>query len=264
MGLVARRGDDEGDEESGGQLSGELVISGLDGLDGAADELRFAFEAWPEAALQRLRERLELLEVVHRWDSGVLIVSEPLDPVYLDRIIGQVQQESATAAEPSDAADEIGYDLTGWDAVNRSVLFAAMEAEGIAYRLDGDELVVAEADEAQVDQFVDDIIGPDPEDEEGDAGGARPEARSEVMGELFVAADRLVHDPDDRDARTTVTDGAEVASSSSPPYGVEKAWWQGIGARTAALVALFDAPNDQGDTIIEQATELRDTLRPYV
>lgn len=275
MGLVSPKGEGEEDDELQIQLSGELWLDGLENLDGRDDEVRFDLADWPEPVREQLRERLDLFLVVSHWaDDTTLVVTEPLDPVYLERVLTQVRDqasqpvtpapETPSVAEPAPVEDEIGYDLEGWDEVNRSVLFAALEADGIRFRVtlptdaDGEELIVAEADEARVDELIDDIVGPEDEDDE------RPISRPELLGELFVAADRLAREPDDSVAQRTLRDGAEAADEGAPPYGVEKAWWRAIGVQAGELAQLFGVHGVEHDDVAAKAAELRDALRPYV
>jgi hypothetical protein len=277
MGLVSPKGEDDGEDELQIQLSGELWLDGLENLDGREDEVRFDLADWPEVTRERLRERLDLFLVVSHWvDDTTLVVTEPLDPVYLERVLNQVKDQTQQGVDPSPGPsveapggdvpiDEIGYDLDGWDEVNRSVLFAALDAEGIAFRIalpvddpGGDEeLIVAEADEARVDEIIDGIIEPDADDD-------RPAARPELLGELFVAADRLVRDPTEPGAHRALRDGVEAAGDGAPPFGVEKAWWQAVVRQAGELVERFGAHGVEHDEIAEQATSLRDLLRPYV
>lgn len=277
MGLVSPKGEDDGEDELQIQLSGELWLDGLENLDGRQDEVRFDLADWPEATRHRLRERLDLFLVVSHWvDDTTLVVTEPLDPVYLDRVLAQVkeQAEQGVAGAPGSSddppgeearVDEIGYDLDGWDEVNRSVLFAALEAEGVAFRIalpvddpgGAEELIVAEADEVRVDEIIDGIVEPEGDDD-------RPAARPELLGELFVAADRLAHDPTDAGAHRALRDGVEAAGEGAPPFGVEKAWWQAVVGQAGALVERFGAHGVGHDEIVDEATALRDLLRPYV
>ncbi len=279
MGLVARRGDDDEDDDVQIQLSGDLWLDGLENLDGRDDVVQFDLADWPEATRARLRERLDLLMVVSHWnDDTTLVVTEPLDPVYLERVLNQVRDEAERGvALPADRGgvaeetttevttpDEIGYDLEGWDEVNRSVLFAALDAEGIRFRVtvpgadgdDGDELIVVEADEARVDELIDEIVEP--------GGDERGDVPPELLGELFVLADRLAHDPLDHDARRSLAAKAEQATSSRPPFGVERAWWRAVTEQSAGLVEMMGTAGVDHDAVVADATELRDALRPYV
>ncbi|MDQ2650654.1 MAG: hypothetical protein M3Z03_14045 [Actinomycetota bacterium] len=276
MGLVSPKGEDDGEDDLQIQLSGELWLDGLENLDGREDEVRFDLADWPEATRERLRERLDLFLVVSHWaDDTTLVVTEPLDPVYLERVLTQVKEQAGQELDPTPAGqvdapagggpvEEIGYDLDGWDEVNRSVLFAALEAEGIAFRIalpvddpeGAEELIVAEADEVRVDEIIDGIVEPD-----GDDG---PAARPELLGELFVAADRLVRDPTDPGGHRALQEGVEAAADGAPPFGVEKAWWQAVVRQAGELVDRLGAHGVEHDEIVEQATSLRDLLRPYV
>ena len=126
--------------------------------------------------------------------------------------------------------------------------------------MDGDELFVHEIDEARVDEMIDAIVRP-----EADAdAGRRPGWCPEVMGDLFVAADRLVHDPADHEGTLVLIAAIRQAAASAVPYGMDKVWWDGVLGQADALVGLLDSPSPDEDAVVETATELRDGLRPYV
>ena len=249
MGLVSKQPEDA--EEQGP----EVLITGFGGLDEQQDEVELELDDWSEPARAALDERLHLLEAPHRWEGALLVVPEQ-DAAWVERILEQVEDERSAELDPD--AEQIGYDLAGWDEPNRDLLVAALEDEAIAFGFDGDELIVHEIDEQRVDELIDEIVSP----------GAPPadggEARTEVMGELFVAADRLAHDPRDHEGRRAIRAGAEEAATHAPPYGMDKAWWQGVGERCAALVLLFDGPVGDEEPIADAASSLREVLRPYV
>ncbi|MDP1820116.1 MAG: hypothetical protein Q8K58_09540 [Acidimicrobiales bacterium] len=249
MGLVSRRG-----EEDEGRA--EVKITGFGDLDGdRPDEMLFELDDWSEAGRRLLGERLTLLGAPHTWEGATLVVSET-DEAWVERVLDQVEDELSVSLDPD--VEQVGYDLAGWDDVNRSVLVEALEDEAIAFAMEGDELFVHEIDEQRVDELVNVIVEPEGEPS---AGG---EARTEVMGELFVGADRLVHEPGDSEGRRTIADGAQVAATAGPPYGMDRAWWEDIGVRCTALVATLHAVPVDEDLVVEQATGLRDALRPFV
>ena len=250
MGLVSKQ--PEQDDEQGP----EILITGFGDLDaGGRDEVEIDLSDWGEAARHALDERLHLLQAAHAWNGSWLVVSED-DVAWVERIIDQVEDERSVALDPE--VDQVAYDLAGWDADARQRLVDGLEDEAIAYGMDGDELVVHEIDEQRVDEMVDSILQPDAPPP---AGGV---ARTEVMGELFVAADRLVHAPDDVAGRKALVDGAQEAATHAPPYGMDKTWWQGVGQRCRELADLVESPSRDDDRVVEQATILRDLLRPYV
>ena len=137
-------------------------------------------------------------------------------------------------------------------------LLDALSAESIPYALHEDELFVAPDDEGRVDEIVTAISTP------GATLRAGGPVSFEAMGELFVAADQLAGDADSRDGKAALIDGARTASASSPPYGMEAGWWDGVVARAGALADLLETDEPDADLVTELAAALRDELRPVV
>lgn len=250
MGLVARRPEDEEGEEQS-----DVVITGFGDLDGDGPvPVGLDLTTWGEAGRTALDERFHLLEAPHGWNGPILVVAEA-DVPWISRIIEQVEDERSLALDPD--TDQIAYDLTGWDEQNLSLLVHGLQDRAVAFALVDEELVVHEADEQQVDDLVDTILEPD-----GPEVGE--EARPELLGDLFLTVDRLVHHPRDKDAQEELVTGAAEVAASAPPYGVERPWWKGIGEQCAALAAQLDPVTLDDDEVIASATALRDALRPYV
>lgn len=248
MGVLTQRSeDDEG--------RGEIRIAGLDGLDvGTPDELVYELDDWADRDRLVLRDRLETLGVPHRWDGQTLVVAAA-NEAWVERVMDQVEDDLGVL---DDQQEQMAYDLAGWDDVNREQLFDLLDAERIAFAMDGDELFVSEMDEQRVDEVVDSIIGPD--------HGAAPAtlAGPEVMGEIFIAADRLSHDPLDREGALSLVASARATAGSNPPYGMDKVWWDGVLANADRLLILLDIDEPDEDAVADAATALRDVLRPYV
>jgi hypothetical protein len=185
MGLLTPQGED--DEEQG-----EISIAGLDDLDGGkgGDEITFDLEEWSEPDRSVLRERLETLGVPHSWEGTTLVIAAA-DEAWVERVMDQVDEDLSAAQEEAES-EEVAYDLTDWDDDSCLRLLDTLAAETIPYGLDGDELLVASLDEARVDEIVAAITTP------GATLTVGGPASFEAMSELFVAADQLVHDPDDR------------------------------------------------------------------
>jgi hypothetical protein len=266
MGLVSKRPEDEEQDQDGS----EIQITGFGDLDGNGPvPVGIDLTTWGEVGRTALDERLHLLQAPHAWNDVILVIDQA-DMAWIARIIEQVEDERTLPLDPE--ADQIAYDLEGWDDENRSLLVHGLQAQAIPFGIDGEELVVHEADEEHVDTLVDIILEPDAEAPDGGApdGGAPDgetpvgdEARAELMGELFIVADRLVHSPLDADARQELAAGAAEAATSAPPYGVDARWWKGIGEQGAALVALLGAATDE-EEMTAAAAGLRDALRPNV
>lgn len=245
--LTQRQEDDEG--------RGEIRIAGLDGLDGGApDELEYELDDWDDRDRLVLRERLETLGVPHRWEGRTLVVAAA-NEAWVERVMDQVEEDLGVLDEQG---EQLAYDLAGWDDVNREQLFDLLDAEGIAFGMDGDELFVGAMDEQRVDEVIDSIIGPE------DGSAPVTQAGPEVMGEIFVAADRLSNVPLDKEGALSLVASARATAGSNPPYGMDKVWWDGVLANADRLLRLLDVDEPDQDAVADEATALRDALRPYV
>jgi hypothetical protein len=252
MGLLGQRSDEDDEER------GDISIAGMEGLDSTTEDTDYELDEWTDRGRALLRERLETLGVPHRWeDRTTLVISTP-DEAWVERIMDQVEDDLSLALDPDIA--QVAYDLTDWDALGRERLFDVLEEEAVPYGVDGEELFVHEIDEQRVDEMIEAIVRPEAgaADDGDDAGGP------EVMGELFVAADRLVHDPDDHEGTLALIAAIRRAATAPVPYGMDKVWWDGVLGRADTLVSLRDTPAPDEEAVIVTATELRDALRPYV
>jgi hypothetical protein len=255
MGQLTPQGEDDDEEK------GDISIAGLEDLDGGSgdDEITFELDEWSEPDRTVLRERLETLGAPHSWEGTTLVIAAA-DEAWVERIMDQVDEDLIAAQEEQEAeSDEaVAYDLTDWDDDSCLLLLDTLAAEDIPYGLDDDELLVAALDEARVDEIVAAITTP------GATLTAGGPASFEAMSELFVAADELVHDPDDRGATASLVQGARAAAGASAPYGTDPGWWDGVVAQAGALADLIESPNADGDHVIVLATLLRDGLRPFI
>jgi hypothetical protein len=271
MGLVSKQPDDEESLE-------QITITGFGPLDDdVPDFVEVDLTGWGKAAKEQLDERFHLLEAPHAWteDGERLFVPEDA-ALWIQRILEQVQDERTVEMDPDE--EQIGYDLAGWDDRNLGLLRARLDDEQIPYGIEEGELIVLEIDELRVDEVIDAILEPDAVEAAGsdevlvpdavlapdELGG---EARTEILGDLFVAADQLVHDPEDGEAIRVLREGGTEAATHAPPYGIEKGWWRGLADRLDAFGRLVDAPMsiEQRENAVRQtATELRDLLRPLV
>lgn len=254
MGLVSKQGDEDDEDDVG-----EVRITGFGPLDDQRpDDVLIDLGTWGAAARQALDERLHLLEAPHAWEGTELVVPED-SAAWVERIIEQVEDERTL--ELDEEGDQIAYDLTGWDEGNRAALEDRLRDDLIPFAIADDELVVLEIDEQRTDEAIDAVLEPD--GPPSDAG----EAPAEIMGELFVAADLLAHDPHHLDGRLGIAQGALIAATKAPPYGMDRAWWAALADRLDALGRLLDGgvPREyEEDAVTKAATELRDHLRPYV
>ncbi len=249
MGLLSKRSED--DEERG-----EIRITGMGGLDlGSPEETVYELDDWSETHRTMLRERLEMLALPHRWEDTSLVVASSTE-AWMERVMDQVEDELADTLDAGD--EQVAYDLAGWDDAHRQVLFDGLDADHVPFGVEGDELFVRAIDEQRVDEVIDSIIGPEP--------GAPPRTQvgPEVMGDLFVAADRLAHSPRDHEGTLSLIAALRAAQGTNPPYGTDRAWWEQVVELAERIVDNLDSREPDEDAVSTDATALRDTLRPFV
>ena len=165
---------------------------------------------------------------------------------------------------PADAEDEVEYDLAEWEAGERGAATTALLAAEIPYRWEADLVLVIPAvaeEEAdllldgldEIDELVDDV------DDAVDGG----EEAHRGMTDLFVAADRLQHDPTDASLAADVLDAATTVRASPPPYGIERPVWRRIQGLASTVATDLEEAADE-DTVAADARALREYLRDLV
>ncbi|MDQ6910822.1 MAG: hypothetical protein M3Z84_08605, partial [Actinomycetota bacterium] len=202
---------------------------------------------------------------------------------------------------PDDAIEEVGYEVADWPVGSRLRLSAVLAERGIPWRWEpGLNLVVRDSDDAITEAVLDEIEateleagdgeddavavaladddeayddqGENDDDDEEDDDGAVAQA---AMADLFVAADRLIRDPESLEVAVDLDTAADVVDASPTPFGIDDATWSTIRQRAAAVRAALDAPDgDELDVVVddagvdavvsERAQALRDTIRPWV
>ncbi|MEO7557108.1 MAG: hypothetical protein ABIV94_10960, partial [Acidimicrobiales bacterium] len=186
-----------------------------------------------------------------------------------DEIIDAADSDSFLGRESA----QLSYELDDWDDERRARLAEALAGSGIEHAWDEHgELVVLEDDEARVDALVDavevggDVVNleTDDADPKGEADTGDGTDAQSVLSDLFVAADRLLHDPLDHEGVLAFVDGAQVAKTLPLPYGFAPAVWDDIVEQTRVLEGMLEGDDIDDDAVIEQATKVRTTLRSYV
>lgn len=175
---------------------------------------------------------------------------------------------------PTDSPDdEVLYELDDWPVEARVKLTATFAELGVPARWEpGLTIAVLEADDEVAERVLDDLEEELAEDEdwvdvdeerEGEDGGSDSAAQA-AMGDLFVAADRLMHEPADEDvAGDLVEAGAVVEAAPRPPFGIDPGLWNKVQALSAVVRGDLDAGADE-EVVAQDARTLRDTLRPLV
>jgi hypothetical protein len=242
--------------------------------DPGEDQLAYELEDYDGDARILLDGKLTTAGIVHAWQGATLVV-KAADEVAVDALVDELVSD-AEEPEPLDPdAEQVVYELGDWSDDRRQLLVDALDAENIAYEWDehGD-LAVLEADEDRVEAMLDAIEYPEaiPLPDEGDDidgdgigdGGQDDTAVQEVLGELFVAADRLMHDAEDHEGVLAMVAIARQAESLPLPYGFSPPVWADIVEQAGAIRVLLEQDEEDDEVIMEQARTLRNVLRQYV
>ncbi|HEY9558469.1 MAG TPA: hypothetical protein VIR58_17150 [Acidimicrobiales bacterium] len=253
MGLLSERSEED-DEQ------GDVALSGLEDLDAdRPDEMVYELDDWSERDRTVLKERLEALAVPHHWEEETTLVVAADDEAWVERILDQVEDDLSTALDED--VEQVAYDLSQWDEDNLAVLVDGLVDEAIPHGFEGAELLVHQIDEERVDEIIEALVSPGSASADDSPAGSAP---ADLMGPLFVAADRLSRDPGDREGTTELVAAMKAAEGSSAPYGMDKLWWDGVQVQAAELVALIDGHDPDPESIAARASTLREGLRPYV
>ena len=173
---------------------------------------------------------------------------------------------------PGPDDDEVEYDLGDWPVAERGAVTAALANADIPYRWEAAlALVVPTVAEDEVDLLLDELdevdelseAGANGADDQGDDGADGGEEAQAAMADLFVAADRLQHAPDDANIAADVTLAASVVRASAPPYGIDRPTWRQIQSLATAVVGDLEEGADE-ELVVADAQAVRDYLRDFV
>ena len=227
----------------------------------------YDLDDWSELERQAVTDRLREAAIPHAWDGTELhVAAEDEAPVenILDLVEGESDEredeDDEDAPEPLDATrDQVAYDLADWDDHQVDELVEQLSAAGIAHSWDEDELYVYADDEEAADEVFD-KVSEAAEATAGDDGMAG----AELLGELFVAADRLQHDGEDHDGVIAILETSKAIEGSKPPYGVGAAEWKHLVEQVVTLSDLLLEEKIDDEAVTTQARDLRSALRPFV
>jgi len=231
----------------------------------------YDLDDWSELERQAVTDRLREAAIPHAWEGAELhVAAEDEAPVenILDMVEGESDDEDEDgedvedAPEPLDASrDQLAYDLAEWDDQQVDALVDELTNAGIDYAWDEDELYVYADDEEAADEVFDKVSAAA---EEAGADGDDGIAGAELMGGLFVAADRLQHDSEDHEGVISILETSKVIEGSDPPYGVGKPEWKHLVEQVLSLSDLLLEDEIDDEAVTTQARDLRTSLRPFV
>jgi len=230
------------------------------------DQLVYELGEWTPARRTLLESLLGSDGIGHAWEATDLVVHVD-DEARVDALVEAIEQGGAKGAETSEQAgfegDQLVYELDEWSPTDRTKLGEDLTAAGVPFVWDAaDALVVAASDEDSVEAILDAIEYPDALDAVVDDNPDDDEAAQGALSELFLASDRLMHDPEDEDGTNGLMKAVEVAGEVGVPYGLAPAMWKAVVDHATELRERLNASDEE--QIVESATALRSLLRPYV
>ena len=230
--------------------------AGTDADDGEDEGVEYDLDDWSEIERQAIADRLREAGIPHGWEGTALLVAA-VDEAAVENVLDIVEGESDP---PLDDRDRVAYDLSEWDDDQVTVLSHELREAGIAQAWDGDELYVYADDEQAVDDLFDRVAHPHElaaEDDDGPVGG-------ELLGEIFVAADRLHRSGDDHEGAAAMLDMGRGLDADKPPYGLGAPEWSHLCDRVSSLGTLLEADTLDEQAVSDSAGDLRTALRPFV
>ena len=239
-------------------------MSSLDPNDPDAQTVRYDLADWSINQRADVAAALAEAEIVHAWDADELLVAAEVED-RVDSILDDLEAASSQGKSPSTLGSGerlTEYELDEWSDIERTELSEMLTELDIAFRWEGEVLLVSTSDEDEVDECLDAL-------ESGGVvtidGEAPPQARHETLQTLSKVAQRLQRNPLDADGLTLLSVLLEDFESHSAPRGVPDSVWRqatGIADQLAAAIADDNQPDEI--SAIDLAGRLHAVLRPHV
>ena len=237
----------------------DVVVAAADDEGEGDDEIEVPLDHWSDIAREAATERLREAGIPHWW-VGESVHGAARDEAAIREVLDEVEG----TPEPLDAdEDQVAYDMSEWDDDRLATLEARLGDAEIPFGWDEDELFVYATDEAAVDALIEAVEHPHELAADGEEAPAG-EVDANLLGDLFVIADQLQHDPKDHEQVAKLLLASQEVDEDAPPYGFAKADWRGLTERVDALADLLCEDEVDEDAVADSAKELRGALRPYV
>lgn len=245
--------------------------------DPDATRVYYDLAAWTFDQQAELAAAMADAEIPHAWDGNELMVPEESEEA-TDELISEVEVRLGIDSDPgaemaigdtaqpqqvlSDDVPTTEYDLAEWEATETETLTHALIGAGIPFRWEGTVLLIGTDDEPVVDTLLDEIESGDYADVMSSTAG---EASPETLTHLFLASERLRHDPLDADGIEHLKQGTDEADPDAPPFGITPRLWQQIvDAADEVVDALVGEAGPDEEAAMAAAERLHELLRPTV
>jgi hypothetical protein len=246
------------DDEDAGDGDGAPAGEG-DGSEGPG-QVEFELGDWGARERQLLDSELAAARVRRAWEAGTLVVAAS-DADVVDDLIDYIEER--IALDLPSGVETVIYEVKDWPPGLEERFLEMLIDTRTAHDRGYQEIKVAVDDEERVDEIVEQITAAWEEEQPTDEELDGPDAQ-EVLSELFVSSDRLLHDPSDRVATVRFDDAAETAGAMALPFGFDELGWAAITDLAGDLREKLAEAESTDEEIVEAATALRSHLRPLV
>ena len=260
--------DEDDDQDDDGDGDGEVRNPG--------DQVAYELGDWDNQSRVLLGQLLTGESLIHVWEAGTLVIRAD-DEERVDELVEQVEITNQPTLDPE--KEQVVYELEDWPEEKANALADSLGDAGIPFGFDeSGDLVVHEEDEDRIEPLIDQVdlnfsmdgdeIANEGDEDDDDGEEADGLATQDALSDLFIAADRLLHDAKDKDGVLGLVNGANAVNRFALPYGFAPGVWADIKTRSATLRDVLEGPADadaaDDDAIKESARELREVLRQYV
>jgi hypothetical protein len=216
---------------------------------GTGEQVAYELEGWGNQLKVTLAGMLERAGIPAVWEAAALVVPASFE-ARVDQLVATV--EGGEAPDLDDEAPQVAFDLDELTADELADLDARLIAASIphAWEEASTALLVAEVDEEQVAELIDDVLNP--ADDLADDGLAVHEA----LSVLYVVVDKLQKEPFDAKLGVRCREAVEALAGLGVPYGMASTEWADLRDHAAEVVAAIgpDAQRDEdaGDDAAEE------------
>lgn len=256
--------DADADDDDAGA---EDRVTDADATDGDSDDdeqgsgyIEFELAEWGTRERKLLDGELAAVRVRRAWEASTLVVAAS-DADVVDDLIDLIEERIALDLSPD--VEPVVYEVGDWPQGLEDRFIESLITGRVAHMRGYREITVGVDDEERVDGIVEDVTKAWQDEQVADDELGGPDAQ-DVLSELFVSADRLMHDASDKAATVRFDDAADTATTMSVPFGFIDADWEAITDRVSGLRELLGEADSTDDEIIEAASALRSHLRPLV
>ncbi|HEV7719652.1 MAG TPA: hypothetical protein VGO60_00120 [Iamia sp.] len=223
-------------------------------------QVEFELGDWGARERQLLDGELASVRVRRAWEAGTLVVAAS-DADVVDDLIDYIEERIALDLSPD--AEPVIYEVGDWPQGLEERFLELLIENRIPHNRGYREVTVGLDDEERVDGLVEEVTSAWEDEQPTDDELDGPDAQ-EVLSELFVSSDRLMHDASDRAATVRFDDASESALALGLPFGFDEGNWTAITDLVGALRDKLGEAESTDEEIVESATALRSHLRPLV